>query len=266
MNRLELKMVDSLKELMGVYGAIGIKAEFEAEGTRVEELLRLKEICMKAKAKLILKIGGCESVRDMLEAKVVGVDVLVAPMVETPYALRKYLQAVNKVFTSEDLSDIEVLTNVETGYAVNNLSGMLNIPEIKTLKGIVVERYDLMSSMGITDEEELNGKKITSILEQVCAKAVAGGLTVTVGGGVSDSSVPVFRGLSGLTRHETRKVCFDTKKALSDEPERGILKALSFELLWLKNKLDFNKNINDSDLARIRVIEARHEAMSGTIK
>ncbi|MFH1428285.1 MAG: aldolase, partial [Candidatus Margulisiibacteriota bacterium] len=81
MNDLELKMVDILKELKDKYGAVGVRAEFEAEGTKLEELLRLKEISMKAGVSLVLKIGGCESVRDMLEARVVGVDSLVAPMV-----------------------------------------------------------------------------------------------------------------------------------------------------------------------------------------
>jgi len=259
MNALETRMVNILGELKGKHGAIGVKAEFETEGTRLEELLRLKEVCMKAQMKLVLKIGGCESVRDMLESRVVGVDVLVAPMVETAYALRKYLQAVAKVFSPEELSTLEILTDVETAYAVNNFEAMLKIPEVKLLKGVVIERYDLMRSMGIDDDNQLNAEKINAVLAEVGAKAARQGLSVTVGGGVSSSSIAVFRNLKNLTRYETRKVCFDAQKALSGEPEKGIFKALGFELFWLKNKLNFNKGINDSDMARIKLIEDRYE-------
>ena len=41
-------MVDQLKDLKENHFAIGIKAEFEAEGTRLEEALRLKEVITKA--------------------------------------------------------------------------------------------------------------------------------------------------------------------------------------------------------------------------
>ena len=41
MNLLEKDMLTVLKSLRDDFGVIGIKAEFEAEGTRLDELLRL---------------------------------------------------------------------------------------------------------------------------------------------------------------------------------------------------------------------------------
>ena len=78
MNASELKMVDMLKDMRDNHAVVGVKAEFEAEGTRTEELMRLKEICLAAKVALTLKIGGCEAVRDMYDARTVGVNYLVA--------------------------------------------------------------------------------------------------------------------------------------------------------------------------------------------
>jgi len=42
-----------------------------------------------------------------------------------------------------------------------------------------------------------------------------------------------------LDRYETRKVVFACPGALDGNAEAGILKAVGFELMWLKNKRDF---------------------------
>ena len=97
MNALEKKMVALLTEMRESHNVVGVKAEFEAEGTRLEEAMRLKEVSLKAGLGLTLKIGGCEAIKDMFEAASLGTEHLVAPMVETPYALKKYLQAVKLV-------------------------------------------------------------------------------------------------------------------------------------------------------------------------
>src|SRR5688572_28346185 len=101
MNLTERKMVDVLTDLKENYHVVGVKAEFEAEGTRLEEALRLKEVLMKVGLGLTLKIGGCEALRDMYEARVIGVSRLVAPMIETPYALKKFLSAVSLAFPKD---------------------------------------------------------------------------------------------------------------------------------------------------------------------
>ncbi|MBI5554904.1 MAG: citrate lyase beta subunit, partial [Elusimicrobia bacterium] len=224
MNDLELKMMDILKELKDKYGAVSVRAEFEAEGTKLEELLRLKEISMKAGVGLVLKIGGCESVRDMLEARVVGVDSLVAPMVETAYSLRKYLEAVKKVFPAEELKDIEIITNIETKTACNNLEAMMAIPEIDILQGIDIERVDLSFSLG-KDEKSINDDDVNDYVSRSIKTAKKQKLLCSIGGGVSAHSIPFFRSLptGTLDRYETRKVCFNTAQALKQDPEKGIL-------------------------------------------
>jgi 4-hydroxy-2-oxoheptanedioate aldolase len=260
MNSTELRMVEVLKALHDDFGAISVRAEFEAEGTRIEELLRLKEISMKAGLGLTLKIGGCESIRDMLEARCVGVSYLVAPMIESPYALQKYLHAVTSIFPIEEREYIEILCNIETGTAVDCFDEILAIPEIHHLNGIVIERVDLCYSMDL-DQNNVNDPHINTIVSDTIIKAKSKNLGCTVGGALSAQSLPFFRDMTNATldRIETRKVCFHCPTMLAHEtPEKGIFKALGFELLWLRNKLNFFRSVSGREKERMDLIEHRY--------
>src|SRR6266446_6102264 len=189
MNRIEKQMVELLAELKEKHNVIGVKAEFEAEGTRLEEAMRLKEVSMQAGLSLTLKIGGCEAIRDMFEASNLGVRYLVAPMVETPYALKKYLKALEIGFSPEQRDDMSYLINLETITACHYFDEMLALPEVGRLDGIVLGRVDLTGSMNLS-REAINTDEVLKICLEMAAKAKARGKTVVVGGGVSVHSLP----------------------------------------------------------------------------
>ncbi|MEK7689792.1 MAG: aldolase/citrate lyase family protein [Bdellovibrionota bacterium] len=258
MNILEKKMVSQLTELKEKYCVTGVKAEFEAEGTRMEEAMRLKEISMKAGVDTTIKIGGCEAIKDMFEARSLGVHHLVGPMVETPYALKKYLGAVKLAFTQEELDDMEILINLETITAMHNFDEMLKLPEIKQLTGIVVGRVDLTGSMGL-NRDAVNGPEILKIAMQAAEKAKRHGMSVVVGGAVSVHSLPFFRDFpkGHLDRFETRKVVFSCPGALNNK-EDAFLKAVEFEITWLKNKKNHYGAIHREDDARLVMMEERY--------
>jgi len=261
MNLTERKMVDALKDLRENYHVIGIKAEFEAEGTRMEEALRLKEVCMKAGLGITLKIGGCEAIKDMYECRVIGVERIVAPMIESAYALKKFMEATKLVFPEDEKIDLKFAINVETIDGVNAFGKMLALKEIEELHGVVMGRVDLTGSLGMA-REDINSQEILEITRQLFIKAKANNLECAVGGGVSAHSLPFFRELDGLIdRYETRKVIFSCPEALVDKPDEGILKAVGFELLWLKNKRDYYGLIFKEDVQRIALLEYRYKDM-----
>ncbi|HQM43503.1 MAG TPA: aldolase/citrate lyase family protein [Smithellaceae bacterium] len=261
MNTLERRMVDALKDLRENHHVIGVKAEFEAEGTRMEEALRLKEVCMKADLGITLKIGGCEAIKDMYESRVIGVERIVAPMVETAYALKKFLEATKLVYPKDECEDLKFAVNIETIDACKAFDKMLMLPLIDKLDGVVMGRVDLTGSMGLT-REDVNAQVVLDMTRELFIKAKEKGLECAVGGGVSATSLPFFKELGNLIdRYETRKVIFQCPEVLEDKPDAGILKAVGFELMWLKNKRDYYGLIFAEDAQRITMLEARYKKM-----
>ncbi|MFZ9595467.1 MAG: aldolase/citrate lyase family protein [Bdellovibrionia bacterium] len=258
MNLTEKKMVELLKELKQEFNVSGVKAEFEAEGTRMEEAMRLKEISLKADLQMTIKVGGCEAIKDMFEASSLGVDHLVGPMVETPYALKKYLGAVKVAYNEEQRKDTEFLVNIETITAVQKFPEMLMLEEAKDLDGIVIGRVDLTGSMGL-NRDAVNGKAIFDIAVSLAEQAKKHHLKVVVGGAVSAHSKTFFSDFPKgyLDRFETRKVVFNCPAALNNS-DVAFLKAVEFEILWLKNKKSYYGAIHREDDARLVMMEERY--------
>jgi hypothetical protein len=258
MNNIEQRMVEVLKELKKNYNVVGVKAEFEAEGTRTEEMMRLKEICLASDVSVTLKIGGCEAIRDMFDARTVGVDYLVAPMVESAFALRKYLKAIDIAFPADEQKEVEFLINIETLQAANKIDEMLAIPEIEKLDGIVIGRVDLVGSMGL-DRKSVNSDEVYGITSGVLQKAKKKGMSCIVGGAIAVDSLPFLRKMpKGIVdRYETRKICFTCPGALGKKADEGISRAVEFELLWLQNKRAYYKTISEEDNKRIMMLEER---------
>lgn len=263
MNTLEKKMVDTLTDLRLNHHVKGVKCEFEAEGTRLEEALRLKEVVTRAGLNLTIKIGGCEALKDMYDARTIGVNAIVAPMIESPYALKKYIQSTKMAFPEDERKEISFLINIETITGFGNVEAMLEISEAEYLDGIVLGRVDMTGSMELS-REDINSDQIFDIANSLAAVCLKHNKKLIIGGGVSAHSLPFFKKLpqNSLYKFETRKIIFDAQKALIDRnADKGILKAVGFELMWLKNKRDFYGMIHNEDSQRLVMLESRYKKL-----
>lgn len=251
-----MEMLDLLKKGREQYGVVAVKAEFEAEGTRPDEFARLLELARRAGLKVALKIGGCEAISDLLASKVYGVDYIIAPMVETSYALRKFIEAKDSVYSSDDVGT-EFLFNLETQVTLENLREMLPIAKAG-VNGVVFGRVDFTLSRGMA-RGDVNERPITDAVLKASKACADAGLDFVVGGSIATQAIGAlaeFRSVR-LDRFETRKVIFDGAMAHDQTLAAGIDNAVRFELGWLKNKRDYYDRIAKEDLKRIEMIEKR---------
>ena len=258
MNAIERQMVLLLKDLKENHDVIEIKAEFEAEASRMIELSRLKDVTSAVGLPLILKIGGVEAITDIYECLTIGVAGIVAPMAETPFAMSKFIKAIVQYVPEDEREDIEFAANIETITAYKNIDEILNINGIDLLSSITIGRVDFTSSMGL-DRSSVNSKEMLEMCSDIFKKAKAKGFKTALGGAISVESIPFSKQLNEenlINKFETRKVVFKNT-ALNKNIEEGILKSIEFELLWLKNKNRYYSRAGTEDDIRIEMLEKR---------
>ena len=170
--RKDLRNVESnILALKDTGRLLAIKAEFEAEGTRIDELGILSNVCFKCNVPLTLKTGGPAAIRDIYEAYQLGAKNILIPMVESEYSLEYFINSYQKF--SHDFKDLNEKTNlainIESKLGYENIEKILGLISKKSLpiKYIVIGRTDLSSSLQINN---VNSKEIFNITKDILKK------------------------------------------------------------------------------------------------
>jgi 4-hydroxy-2-oxoheptanedioate aldolase len=253
--KLEKKLVNQLVCLREDFGLCAVKAEFEAEGASFRDLVRLRRITIQQSIPLYLKIGGAEAIRDIKDAFELGVDGLIAPMIESPFALEKFLNACKSIYRDQKIFKS---INVETFQAAENIEGLLKMAK-SSIDNITIGRTDLSQSY-FDKKIQPDSEFVLDLIEFLGKKVVDAGLTLTIGGSLTKASIGRFRGRSKewigqVASLETRKIILPADIML--EKDESLEESIKFEELYLHSKLEIEKMFTELDRDRLFKLKNR---------
>ncbi len=225
-------IVKDLKKM----GMTALKVDFEAEDISFQEALHLRDLAYSNGLDFVVKIGGCEAYRDMSDANKLCCDCVVAPMIESVYAFKKFMKA------SSNFS-FKKFINIETFSGRRVLSDILEISE--GLEGVVIGRSDLCGSLG---ESNVDSEQIFALSENIANLVKKYNKKVIIGGCLTVKSIDFLKKLP-IDNFETRMIVFD-KSTLENNTQFAIQKAIEFEIKWLESKSTVDKN-------RIKILNER---------
>ena len=245
-----VKLLDELKD----NGVIGIKQSFEDEGVLDSDLWIISKVCRELDLKLSVKIGGCEAISDINRCIDLNVDGIVAPMVESRFALQKFSESINKL-----PYDGNKFINIESQQAYNNLNDILESPTSKMLSGIVVGRSDLTKSFGY-GKQDVMSSEICKVVTHILQESKKLGLKTYMGGNIGTQSIEFIQELFKkeiLDCIETRNVILSLDESNINDLNTIISLMLEWESLWLESKASHYNRFSTEYNTRSKEIQDR---------
>ena len=247
MKKLKNEMIQILKGLRETHGITAIKASFETEDIQLFELLRIVELASAAGVGIVVKLGGSEALTDIRLAKMLGATAILGPMIESKFALEKYLELCGRTFTTDE--DVKYLINIETGVGCSRIEEITSAYNIDMLDTVVLGRSDLRNSINASD---VNAPEILALARELFIKLKQQSIRCLVGGGITAKTVPFLKQLNGLVDgFETLKVVFGDYKKAKHNLDEGIQLALEYELKWYQLKQQYYEEKFQEDAKKI---------------
>jgi citrate lyase beta subunit len=213
-----------LSSLSRQHGVIALKTGTEVEDMDGTEIAVLRQISAAAGLPLVVKIGGPEARRDMRECLALGVDVLLAPMVESVYALVNFVDTAKSIMR-ETGKEARLAINLETGLAVQNLDAMIATSAFAQLSHVTIGRGDLSKSMNLSVDDE----EVLTVTRNTLVRLNRQNKVTSVGGGLSVHNISTMAELLPSARFNTRHIVFENSAAFSRDAARNLSEGLYFE-------------------------------------
>ncbi len=253
--KLEQKLESCLVRLKEDFGMSAVKAEFEAEGASFRDLSRLRRLTIRHNLPLYIKIGGVEALRDIKDAFELGVDGLIAPMVESAFGVVKFKQAIESIFYGYD---IFTSINIETRNAVDCIDEILS--EAKgVIDNVTIGRTDLSQSY-LNSNVKPDSAFIFDLISKLSQKIYVSGLGLTIGGSITKSSIEPLKKIKDTLQEkslniETRKIVLPAEGFLKNK--QALEEALKFEEYYIRSKLETEQLLSKADRDRLDKLKLR---------
>ena len=247
--------MNKLKEILSILkemGCSGIKVSFEDEGALHNEIISMRNLTTSVGLELSVKIGGCEAKREIVDCIDLNCDTIVAPMIESKFALNKFFKSLDSYKYDK-----------KRGFNLETIKAYENLEELSTLFNkvdfVTVGRVDFAGSLN-KDRDFVDSPEMFEMVENVFKKAREENTLCYMGGAVSINSKNFIERLiekNLLDKFETRYIIYDVKSIDIKDLDKLLYWGNVFEVEWLKfinarYMLHANK-----DVKRIQMIEER---------
>ena len=233
-----------------------IKISLEDEGLTFDQATKIACLTHQQQIPLNIKIGGAEAISDMRFAKNIGCKGCVAPMIESSYALHKFISSVYK--NAFDFKNLFV--NIESKQAYNNIKEILNSSDASHLYGIVLGRTDFIQSFGYT-KDKVDSDECFNMAEEIFTLAKNKGLNKVMGGNLNINSFAFIKKLYDknlLDYIETRNVKVKLSSEFLNNFKENLSNMLEFESEWLTCKYDDLIQLSKDDKKRLDNLKLRN--------
>ncbi len=205
-------------------GLRSMKTGTEVEDMSFAEISLLRRLSSGI-VPLYVKIGGPEARNDIRNLLRIGVDGIIAPMIESPYALRNFVAALEDICAEQSVTAIEAGINLETITGYRQMHEILAEPAAGRLQQVTAARTDLSGSMKLHPDDDT----VLATCAEIVQTCKAQGILTSVGGaihpGIIDTLIDRIRPDRVNTRHMVLS-CDD----IAQDPQRSLVENLRFEI------------------------------------
>ncbi|MCX7679090.1 MAG: HpcH/HpaI aldolase/citrate lyase family protein [Spirochaetes bacterium] len=241
-------LIKMLRELYCDHGLVALKGGTEVEDMSFEEIAFLKALGGDL-LPIIVKIGGPEARNDMRACKSIGIDCILAPMIESEYALVNFVQTVQSIY-GDDLPFLAI--NIETITGFENLDRITSCEEFAYIDQVTVGRSDLSASMHKTNDDE----DVYMVTESIVRWSEELGKITSVGGKITVNNAPVIQSRIRPHRINTRHMVFELSKC--PDIGMGIRRGLEFEIELYKSLADIEPS---KRMVYAKLIDTTHQRL-----
>ncbi|RME91759.1 MAG: aldolase [Candidatus Hydrogenedentota bacterium] len=201
----------------------GLKTGTEIEDMGEAEIAFLREVSNRL-LPLTVKIGGAEARQDMRICLRQQVDIILAPMIETVYALQNFVTTAMEIMEEEN-QHADLAINLESYTACNHLNEMIASRYFDALSRVTIGRGDLSGSMHLSPDDAL----VLEMAAQAVRKIKNAGKKTSVGGSLKPASIKKVLDVVKSDYVNTRHLLFQVNPLFIKKAPVYVQKGLEFE-------------------------------------
>ncbi|ABZ93295.1 aldolase [Leptospira biflexa] len=199
----------TLQEMKENYSFVCVKTGTETEDMGEDEISLLKTITSGI-LPLYVKIGGPEARNDIRICQRIAISGISAPMVESEYALKNFIQTMKNLLTPSEFESYNKSINMETITGYRNLMDIFDSPSFQELQQVTAARSDLSASM----DKKPDDKEVTRVAKKIISEAKSRGKKTSVGGTITKTNFELIANEIQPDYINSRHIMVDTKEAM----------------------------------------------------